>query len=547
MLPMLQPPPEEGLSARFALLSGRTREFLVRSRRLVERRKPLATIQFANAVLDEALGRGHIAMFGATGSGKSTLLEILIKSVATDIPEEHDVFNMFIADPQNDLEPALRSMGLPLEIISANVFDTRAWGWEVCEDVTEPAAAEQFAHDCIPRLKKVSGNNNEFFEEGARIIFGSVLRELVNQKIKKWTLLEALLLTLNTQLAERLLRQSKDEAVRVSLRLFSNDQGPTRANLESSVLTKFRKLLTYATLLDRTRNRFALTSLIKSDVILVAGGDYEYQDVLNPAYNLMFTCLKNRLIGQGQSQHRRHWIIADEFAALNGSEPASSVRDFFERGRSRGCRMVITAHSPQQLRDIYGKEQADVLIGMCQHKLIMKVNDPEGAEYLSKVLGNVHGYEWTQSFSETHGSSESFGIRPVYSYGSGRQTSYSHSASEARVDYPEIHASEIMQLALASYEHGFRGFGLVTGNTQVQKWRYHLKPEWLAEHVVEIEEGLATYQGSRRTNPDDQIVRPLSETQLRKFGLDPNDANEEDDPEANLVPWVMNHGGPTSA
>lgn len=470
---------------------------------------PRLTMQLADARLMRTISRGNIALIGSTGSGKSTTLEILIASLFRHLPPRElvDVVNGFVFDPQNDLYRPILSMGLPIPVVLTNVFDRRAWAWDLCQDLVSPAAAEQFAFALIPDEK--SSGENKFYTEAPRILFASVLRELTNRRITdprfRWTLREAILLTLEPDYARRIMDGSRDEAVRAALPLISKDQEVTYANLRSSLVTKLRRIATYAALLDRPRNRFTLDELVRGHVLVIVGGDFEFKDVVNPFNQLLLSTLKTKLIGQEKSSRRYHHVIMEEFAAINGDKSAEEVIDFFVRGRSRGVRVVMVIHSPRQLQALYGAEMADVLLGQTQHKVIFKVNDAEGAAYCAKELGFVHGYEWAQSVSV----SATFGEHPSSTRGM--------SASEQRVDYTRVHLDDIKSLPLAGFTSGIWGYGSVTGETAMHRWRFHLDPEWLARHAVAIDPSVPSYESCRRTNPEDQVLLPLSEMERRRF------------------------------
>jgi hypothetical protein len=463
------------------------------------------TMQVANARVPRDVDRGHFALIGSTGSGKSTLLEILIASIFEHLPDEDDLdlFNAFIFDPQNDLYRSLMTMDLPVEVVLTNILDTRGWAWDMCRDVTDPASAWQFAYAALP--EDPSAADNKFYSDAPRHIFAAVLRELVNRGVP-WTLRLAYLLAMHETYAEEFCRTSADPGVRRTLRLFNENQGATRANIDSSLLTKLANLETYAALMEHAKRRFSLDELVRGEVVMVAGGDHQFNHIVGPMNYLMLTVLKQKLIGQEKSERRRHYVFIDEFAALNYNRPAEEVEDFFVRGRSRGVRIGIVIHSPEQLVDLYGKPKTNVILGQCQSKLILKVSDPDGAEYCSRLLGQVYGYEWTHSVSVNQTS------------GPQRSTSHGTSAQETYANHPLVHPDQIMDLPLASLEHGFHGFGIVPGATGTHKWRFHLTPRWLARHVVQGDEEISTYESCRRPGHQQRLM-DLTRTEVERLGL----------------------------
>src|SRR5262249_33329437 len=138
--------------------------------------------------------------------------------------------------------------------------------------------------------------------------------------------------------------------------------------------------------------------------------------------------------------------------------------------------------------------------------LILKVEDPDGAEFCSKLLGHVYGYEWTHSVSFSHTS----GLHP--------STTSGMSAQEHYANYPLVHPDEIRFLPLADFEHGFHGFGIVPGSTGTHRWRFHLTPKWLAKHVVRSDEHIASYESCRRTGSE-QRLKELTQDEVERLGL----------------------------
>ncbi|MDG3008462.1 type IV secretion system DNA-binding domain-containing protein [Paludisphaera mucosa] len=461
-------------------------------------------MQFADVKTLREKDRGHFLLAGATGSGKSTLLEILMESILAHPPHELDVFNAFVFDPQNDFYRSIMGMNLPMKTIQINVMDGRGWAWDMWRDVRDPAGAWQFAHAALP--DDPSSNDNKFYSEAPRHIFAAVLRELVNRGMP-WSLRLAYLIAMDDAYARQLIGKSDDPGVRQTLRLFDADQGSTKANISSSLLTKLSNLETYAALAEHARRRFSVGELIRSDVVAIAGGDFQFSHIVAPMNNLFLTVLKNKLIGQEKSDRRRHYIFIDEFAALNNNRPADEVLDFFVRGRSRGVRIAVAVHTPEQLVDLYGPHKTEVILGQCQNKILLKMADVAGSEWCSKMLGQIHEYEWTANASvgATRGKESS--------------SNWSLGGSETYADRPIVHPDEIRSLPLASFETGIHGYGILPGPSGVDRWKFHLTPGWLAEHAVRGDERVASYESRRRPGRQQRLKR-LSRAEVEEIGLE---------------------------
>lgn len=121
---------------------------------------------------------------------------------------------------------------------------------------------------------------------------------------------------------------------------------------------------------------------------------------------------------------RRVWMVVDEVAALGRIQ---HLIDFATRTRKAGGALVAGLHSISQLRATYGRENSQTLLSCLSTWLILRTNDAETAEYMSKQLGEQE-------------------IRRV-NQGSG-QSSQGDSSSRAEqiVRQPAILGSELQEL-----------------------------------------------------------------------------------------------------
>lgn len=79
------------------------------------------------------------------------------------------------------------------------------------------------------------------------------------------------------------------------------------------------------------------------------------------------------------------WVIADEVAALG---PQPMLMSLLVRGRKRGAAVVIGMQNIAQLRQIYGVNGAVTFSSASTTKLILRVDEPETAEWASEAIGS---------------------------------------------------------------------------------------------------------------------------------------------------------------
>ena len=80
----------------------------------------------------------------------------------------------------------------------------------------------------------------------------------------------------------------------------------------------------------------------------------------------------------------RVWIIVDELAALGYQ---GRIAQLLARGRKRGLAVVVGFQNVSQIRAIYDHEMATTMISMPTTKLILRIDDPETAEWASRLIG----------------------------------------------------------------------------------------------------------------------------------------------------------------
>ena len=256
------------------------------------------TMLLADQVTPRSKDRAHTAFVGSTGGGKSTLLEIFMESILANPSDNVNVFNSFVFDPQNDLHEAIANMELDIPVILTNVLDKRAWAWDMCKDVRDPASAWQFAFGALPDEKDSS--TNQFYNDAPRFIFAAVLRELVNRGIP-WTLRQAFLIAMNEAYALELISTSTDPGVQMVMKLFSKEMGSTQANISASLLAKLGNLETYAALMEHAKHKFSLGQMVKSDVVMISGGDFQFNHIIQPM-NYMFLTIPEAEIGRPEEE-----------------------------------------------------------------------------------------------------------------------------------------------------------------------------------------------------------------------------------------------------
>ena len=90
------------------------------------------------------------------------------------------------------------------------------------------------------------------------------------------------------------------------------------------------------------------------------------------------------------------WNVVDELASLN---KVSTLKEVTTRARKYGLASLLGYQNIAQLREIYGNNDAQTIVSMCQNTLTLRVPDFQTAEYIAKNLGEQELNERDENIS----------------------------------------------------------------------------------------------------------------------------------------------------
>src|SRR5262249_31337622 len=105
---------------------------------------------------------------------------------------------------------------------------------------------------------------------------------------------------------------------------------------------------------------------------------------------LLFRRLAELALGQSEIDERsprprRTWFFLDE---VREARKLDLLGRILTKGRSKGVGVCLWLQDIQSMREVYGKEIADELLGQCNTKVILRINSPETAAWAVKLCGN---------------------------------------------------------------------------------------------------------------------------------------------------------------
>ena len=462
--------------------------------------QPGTSLQWGRVCLPTRAACGHFAFIGTTGSGKTILQRLLLQSVLPVIGTGQGC-RALVYDAKQDSLPLIGGMspGSPVRILHPS--DRRASAWDMAVDITGPNAALQVATMLIPRSKN---DTNPFFANAARHLLFGVLLGLIRFAPGRWTFRQLLLIARDPARLESALRL--DESTR-HLLLYFNHEG-TFQNIVSTILTCTAPYETVAAAWDRASHRLSLRGWLEEESVLVLGNDEANRAAVDTLNRMVFQRLAELILAGPETQPEkgsRTWLFLDEVREMGRLEGLSRL---LTKGRSKGAAVVLGLQDVAGLRDVYGREVAEEILGQCNAKVILRLNSPDTADWASRLFGHCEILE----SATTESRSRSFRF-PGWDTGGnhGRSVSSSIARREAVLD------SEFLDLPETTRANGLTGLFL---SPSTGGFRDTIPGDWIARRL----------QSPDRAIPE-SIPRPESDQYLRPWsGADALDEPREASP-----------------
>lgn len=450
---------------------------------------------------------GNIALLGGAGSGKTTLLKAILAWLLMYKPDYMRIRNGLSYDPKNELASVLLSLAIGVRVINGNPLHRHNGAvWDMAKDIDDPLIAFEAADRLIPEK---NDSSNKFYRDVPVLSSGSAFLDFDRRRPGEWTPRQAHLVLSNTDDLRLLFLTSEDPYVRSMETLLDPNQGSTYANIKSSILTSLHPLWIYAILFETCPpdRRYSIRDLVRSnDTFLCLGSDPRYASVLDRLVALQLIVYSSELLTQSDSRAREHLFVVDELARLLASDErvVEMVLELSEWGRSKGVRNCLGLQSTIQL-ERHGKDLAELVLGLCRNKIILRLSDNVAAEAGSRNLGRVRGYEWLNNISQSINPSQ---------YGPVLTTS--HGVSENFYDRAAVEPDIIAQLPVASYDR--IAFYSVVPGVGPGKWLGSVDRRWIEAYVPDRDPRILPYDECRKDLRGLRLP-PLSDTERRWLGL----------------------------
>jgi hypothetical protein len=342
---------------------------------LTVKRASRSALYIAGVPLPEDLETRHAALIGSTGSGKTTALRQLLDGIERrgDSAIVYDTSGEFVA---HYYDPARGDVIL-------NPFDQRGAFWNPFDEIAHPADADRIAAQLISAKED---NEGDVWTSTARLLVANIMRALWRESRGDLpSLLTALQATSKADLKVWLAGSS-------SARTFEDDADRASGSV-LFMLSEAVNLLQYLRAAPGLGGTFSFRAFFEGlDQIqgpkpwIFVPRKEDYFEATKPLLACWLECAAGAMLGLDPHPRRRVWMMLDELPDI---PKVDNLQRLLPQGRKFGAAVVLTFQAIGQMRNRYGKDGAEALLGCANTKLFLQLIDADSRKWASQTVGEV--------------------------------------------------------------------------------------------------------------------------------------------------------------
>ena len=358
-------------------LRRRVRPARLRARDRLPGRKALRPYAIAGIPWPERTETQHTIVSGTTGSGKTVLISDLVAQIRARgercvIYDKMGSYTAAFFDARRD--------------VLLNPLDARAPRWSPFYEARNPRDFDMMAAALIPQQKDTV---DPFWVTAARQLFANgagVLRQ--KGETRNRVLVDRLLKTELTELA-----QAMEGTVAQSI---VDPENPKTALSVRAMLTANLSALEF---LPDEGEPFSIREWISDEerggfLFLTSRGDQHAS--LRGLISTWLEIAVNAMLSLAQDDGRRIWVILDELPTLH---QVPSLQPGLAESRQFGGCFVLGVQVASALRDLYGRNGAETISGLCGTRVVLAAPDRDTAQWSADSLGRAEVEEVAEGFS----------------------------------------------------------------------------------------------------------------------------------------------------
>ena len=309
----------------------------------------------------------HTIVSGTTGSGKTVLISDLVAQIRDRgercvIYDKMGSYTRSFYDPERD--------------VLLNPLDARAPRWSPFFEARGPRDFDMMAAALIPQQKDTV---DPFWVTAARQLFSNGAGVLWEKGVKRNQVLVNHLL--KTELTE--LAQAMEGTVAQSI---VDPENPKTALSVRAMLTANIGALELLPD-DPSSSPFSIRDWVEREdetgcLFLTSRGDQHAS--LRGLISTWLEIAVNAMLSLEQTEGRRIWIILDELPTLH---QVPSLQPGLAESRQFGGCFVLGVQVISALRDLYGRNGAETISGLCGTRVVLAAPDRDTAQWSADCLG----------------------------------------------------------------------------------------------------------------------------------------------------------------
>ncbi len=319
----------------------------------------------------------HTIVSGTTGSGKTVLISDLVARLRARgerciLYDKMGSYTRSFFDPSCD--------------VLMNPLDARAPRWSPFFEARTPWDFDMMAAALIPQQKDTV---DPFWVTAARQLFSNGAGVLWKQGVtENRVLVDHLLKTDLTALA-----RAMEGTVAQSI---VDPENPKTALSVRAMLTAHLGALEF---LPDTGEPFSIRDWVGQEdgtgfLFLTSRGDQHAS--LRGLISTWLEIAVNALLSLHQDDARRVWVVLDELPTLH---QVPSLQPGLAESRQFGGCFVLGIQVISALRDLYGKNGAETISGLCGTRVVLAAPDQETARWSAESLGRGEVKEYSHGLS----------------------------------------------------------------------------------------------------------------------------------------------------
>jgi len=332
----------------------------------------------------------HFLIFGGVGSGKTqTILPMMLAAQKRGdsllVYDNKGDFTSKLPDmPGVFKDRAGRVVRKAIRPVILAPWDSRSAVWDIAVDVSDKAAAREFAAALVPEAK-----SSPMWSSAARQVLTGCLIELQQTKPGAWGFRD---------LAGLCFRGTVEEYQVTMKRYFPEGLMAVSASNVTSlgILINMQAFLSPVADLAEAwpepmpDRRFSLRDWLKCERpirrVVIVQGNGRFEQLAQSFAKSLFTLAAQTITDPaavGESQTRRLWVFLDEFPQMG---EMSRVAPMLEVGRSKGVRVVLGVQDVAQLKHIYGNERASAWQSLVANQIVCQLQAGATSKFVAEEI-----------------------------------------------------------------------------------------------------------------------------------------------------------------